>query len=292
MRCLITLLITLGLVNGMNGFAQVEDTDDYEDAMADSSLSAAKVDALEAAVKENPNKEISARKKLLGYYFLHHDSKGDSQARLNHILWFVKNQPAAQIAGLAYTQLNPISDGASYDQVKKLWLEQVEKQSATVRVLGNAANFFLLHDSDIAEKLLKQAQQAEPKNPEWSERLGHLYSLQRTSGGNSAAKAFEQFEKAQAADSSTMTRFYRLDDLAKSAFRAGQLEKATAYANELLATAKKCPNDWNYGNALHHGNNVLGLVALKKGNQKEAANYFWPQAKHRDRHSSILLVPI
>src|SRR5262249_19247642 len=80
-------------------------------------------------------------------------------------------------------------------------------------------------------------------------------------------------EKAQAIDLSGMSRFYRLDSLAKSAFKAGEIEKASQYANELLKAAREYPKDWNYGNAIHHGNTVLGRIALKQGDLKQPEEY-------------------
>jgi hypothetical protein len=44
-------------------------------------------------------------------------------------------------------------------------------------VLGNAAGFFTVADPRIAEDLLRKAQALDPGNPKWSERLGHLHSL-------------------------------------------------------------------------------------------------------------------
>jgi hypothetical protein len=59
-------------------------------------------------------------------------------------------------------------------------------------------------------------------------------------------------------------RFHGLGALATAAFEAGETAKAQRYASELLLSAPKFKNDWNYGNALHEGNVVLGLVALKR----------------------------
>jgi hypothetical protein len=66
-------------------------------------------------------------------------------------------------------------------------------------------------------------------------------------------------------------RFYDLANLAKVAFEAGNLDKATAYAQELLQMASQYPKDWNYGNAIYYGHFVLGRVALHGGNATEAA---------------------
>jgi hypothetical protein len=67
-------------------------------------------------------------------------------------------------------------------------------------------------------------------------------------------------------------RFYALGDIAKVAFEAGNLGKASAYAQELLQIAPQFPKDWNYGNAIYYGHFVLGRVALQEGNTKEAAS--------------------
>ena len=105
----------------------------------------------------------------------------------------------------------------------------------------------------------------------WPDQLGLLYSLQ--SEADSAAKALAAFEKAQAAEHEDVFKFYRLDKLAKAAFKAGEVEKAAGYAGESLKAAARFPKDWNYGNAIHHGNNVLGRIALKQGDLKLAAEY-------------------
>lgn len=66
-------------------------------------------------------------------------------------------------------------------------------------------------------------------------------------------------------------RFYALPQLAKVAFTAGETDKAKAYANELLADPQH--SDWNYGNAIHDGNMVLGLLAVRMGNVQGASQY-------------------
>jgi TonB family protein len=64
-------------------------------------------------------------------------------------------------------------------------------------------------------------------------------------------------------------RGYALPQLAKAAVAAGALDKASLYASELLTSAQA--GDWNDGNAIHDGNMVRGLVALRSGNVEQAA---------------------
>jgi hypothetical protein len=251
--------------------------DAEDDAMAGRRLNADEAKELEAAVAKQPD-DLSARTKLLGYYFSRqYTSPKAKAARQQHILWIIEHRPAAEIAGLPECNFDPVIDGELYSQGKKLWLEQTRNQAANTAVLGNAANFFLLHDRELAENLLKQAQKAEPKNPKWSDRLGHLYALQNNQAD--AVKALTELERAQAADAGESERFYRLDDLAMQAFAAGDLKKASQYANELLKTAPKFQQDWNYGNAIHKGNIVLGQIALREGRMDEAKEFLLKAGK-------------
>ncbi len=268
------LLILLVFLCALNHCpAQTGKTDPQREAMAGRRLSADQAGALEAAVTNHPD-DLSARTQLLGYYFgRQHSSPEAKTARQKHIFWIIQNQPEAVIAGLPYSSLNVILDGDAYSQAKQLWLEQTKAHDQSPKILGNAAQFFLINDRDLAEGLLKQAQTIEPKNPKWPDALGHLYALSEGGDKSAAAKSLAEFEKAQADDVSESARFYRLDDLAKQAFAAGEIGKASQYASELLAAAQKNPKDWNYGNAILHGNSVLGRIALKQDDVKQAVQF-------------------
>jgi TonB family protein len=83
----------------------------------------------------------------------------------------------------------------------------------------------------------------------------------------------------QSSAGNEMERFYALADLAKKSAGAGALDKAASYANELLRLAPKYRGDWNYGNAIHDGNMVLGLVALRQGSIANAKQYLLESGK-------------
>lgn len=59
-----------------------------------------------------------------------------------------------------------------------------------------------------------------------------------------------------------VSRFYSLNDAIVKAYGGKDLVEVKALCAEYLSLAKKFPNDWNYGNAIHKGNIYLGLVAL------------------------------
>jgi hypothetical protein len=67
--------------------------------------------------------------------------------------------------------------------------------------------------------------------------------------------------------------FYALNKAAKQSLTAGNMEDARKYADELLALAPKFSRDWNYGNAIHDGNLILGRIALSEGRTNEAKQF-------------------
>jgi len=60
-------------------------------------------------------------------------------------------------------------------------------------------------------------------------------------------------------------RFVLLPAWCKRAIERGQLLQAASLARELLSLATLYPDDWNNGNAVHHGHMMLGRVALADG---------------------------
>ena len=90
--------------------------------------------------------------------------------------------------------------------------------------------------------------------------------------------AFAKLE--QAVPPSGLERFCALSNLAKAAFKAGELNRAEDYARELLAMAPDYPKNWNYGNAIFYSNMVMGRVALKRdGDIPLAKTYLLASAK-------------
>jgi len=69
---------------------------------------------------------------------------------------------------------------------------------------------------------------------------------------------------------SAQERFYLLNAAAKQSLVAGNVSDAEKFARELIALAPQFKGDWNYGNAIHDANLVLGRIALKSGHIDEA----------------------
>ena len=147
-------------------------------------LTPAAAEALEATLTTNPN-DLAARTKLLGFYFrqggraVARDAAIETRRR--HILWLIENRPASAVFDLSETTIDKaghgLADPVGFAQVAAAWTEQAKRESGNARVLGNAARFFLLSDKERAAAFLRQAQQAEPDNPQWRARIGQVLAL-------------------------------------------------------------------------------------------------------------------
>jgi hypothetical protein len=252
---------------------------------------------LENQIRASPE-VLGLRIVALGYYFLGQEKSDSARiARREHIFWLIRNAPECETAGSAGSPDSSIhspDDRNAYARGKELWLEQVQANPQNATILGNAAKFVLLNDGELCETLLKKARDLEPCNPQWPERLGQLYSLQfgrDPPGARSNARgALEEFRVAEqlrigarpdAAEMDpaankvmqSLARIHALPQLAKLAFDAREFEEARNFATELLskAASSDLPDFFrNDGNAVHHGNLILGRVALQSGDLIQA----------------------
>ncbi len=270
-------------------------------------LAAEDAKRIEAQIVGSPH-ELALRILVLGYYFLgQRESDSARTAQHNHIFWLIEHAPESDTAGTPDASIFNRDDPQAYVEAKKLWLDQVGSHPRNTNILGNAAQFFVLNDFKQSEELLKQARALEPDNPEWPERLGQLYSLcsglDEAAQRASAASALREFQAAERLQSradpqppaggdpemiekAKVTKLLMLIDklpkLAKSAFDAGEFEHRRNYAAELLekAVSTEVPEFFrNDGNALHHGNLILGRVALRSGDVEQAKRRLVAAAK-------------
>lgn len=79
--------------------------------------------------------------------------------------------------------------------------------------------------------------------------------------------------------SARLSRFYRLEDEIAAAYKANDFGKVKELAKENLELASVYRCNWNYGNAIHATNRVLGLVSLKSGDADAAADYLLQAGK-------------
>ena len=178
----------------------------------------------------------------------------------------------------AAAQSRPIPDGetyanpALYAERRAEWLARVDKMPNNVDVLEGAADYFLIRERALAEELYERARALEPTSPRWPQKLAQMHRLNAANGNVVAAQfALAAFEQARAltpaAERSLPTQ------LPMAAFDAGDMAKARAYSLQLLEAANGSQRSWDYGNAIHQANLVLGRIAVREGRLADAAKF-------------------
>lgn len=233
-------------------------------------MSDADADALEAKLVAAPD-DTASRAKLLAFY-----SPGRNYEKSKeHYLWFLEHQPESDV--LQYPVSWHLMDPDAFNPARDLWLRHIDADPTNISLLANAAAFMTILDASKSIELMERAEKVDPSNPDWPLELGQLYSRQdkfrfppdKERDEEVCNKSLAAFERGLSllpkAD-----RYLVLDDVGKAAVDAGDLGKARQYATELLEAAVDAPADWNYGNAVHQANLILGRVALLDGRVEEA----------------------
>jgi tetratricopeptide (TPR) repeat protein len=250
-------------------------------------LSAEQAQKLETRLKSNPD-DLDARVNLMSYYVLSNahthvagqtPSRESMDALRGHVLWFIEHHPDDEEAADLMPMALRIDDPAGHAQARAQWQVQVDKQRDNAHVLTNAAYFSAIDDHRLSTELLERALDLSPEYARAANLLAQQYELQARIGRKHKEdkqqiekRAFALRERASAALNSE-ERFYSLQDLARTAFEAGEFVKAQLYAQELVDSAARYSGNWNYGNAAHHGNIVLGRIALQDGDVQRARQH-------------------
>jgi peroxiredoxin len=124
----------------------------------------------------------------------------------------------------------------------------------------------------LAEQYLERAWKRNPTNDRTAAALRRAYQSMGAAERDRDRK-LSLLERAASIQGDEVGRWYLLSNLAKAEFASGANGKAAESATELLAKAPKYPDDWNYGNAIHWGNIVLGRIALKEDKVEDAAKH-------------------
>jgi hypothetical protein len=120
----------------------------------------------------------------------------------------------------------------------------------------------------------------------WQRGERHTLAMQTTSDpsirareAHAAFAAFQAAERRSATGHHTPRRQRRraahLPSMATAALETGNLDAASAYAQQMLVagTTATTFDDWNAGNLIHHGHITLGRLALLAGDTDGAAQH-------------------
>ncbi len=252
------------------------ETESNDWALHGTGIGPEKAATLEKKLDGNPH-DLEARITLPGFLSMRRFADRKDRRYCKHVLWLTENYPDLKVTGSPWVAVHKGVDSC-FGKVERVWDRHRTKHPDDSTVLRNAARFFSgAGHLDKAESALRRLQRLEPANPDWHEELARMYYLHGRWRGSHwkrywAAEAFKEFTRAKAR-SSWQQRYHLLDDLAEAAFDAGKNASAARYAKQLLSRSKAHKGDWSHGNAIHHGNTVLGLVAAAKGKLAKAARH-------------------
>lgn len=219
---------------------------------------------------------IRSRLQLLGFYSAHSGAPDSREIRRAQIVWIIKNTPESPAAAGDWAVPDASIDGAdTFTAAQEAWDLRTRAPDASAAVHGNAAVFFATFDAARATNEYADATKKDPTNAEWPESLGRLLFIEtKRASGDSARKlarqGWEAYEKSRALTTDELHRFYLLGELSWLAYEAGEIAAAEAAARDLLQLSTSFADDWNFGNAIHRGNLLLGEIALDRGDVSEA----------------------
>jgi len=182
----------------------------------------------------------------------------------NHISAF-NDAPAPDAAAQARKELDTTTNPHLLDGAAQMIAPQM------MPLMTNHRGAEAVEMIRLAERCYLRAAELEPGNPQWNSGLRLVYTYATFTTQRTAEKvAF--LEKSARLPGTDAERTYTLVELAKAYFELGNLANASENARELLRLAKD-PKDWNYGNSIHHGNIILGRIALRNGDTEAAARH-------------------
>jgi hypothetical protein len=257
----------------------------------------------EARLKKIPDAQqtpddIDIRIELISYYD-RKDAPEAKKAAQAHRLWLIRNRPERPY----YNELGFWNEenlkNPDYIALKEEWLKQVNLKKTNDKIRLGAARFLFQNEDALAEKLLKEGQQINPKLYDYSERLIELYEYRvngavsdyesAKAGGKDAdidaalRKLLAEGEKGLAliAKDEMLARssdhFELVARLAEIALDLNELKKARAFAEAVLNEKKDESGDddgWrDTDKAIYYGNTLLGRVALREGNTAKAREH-------------------
>lgn len=239
------------------------------------------VQSLEKRVHSNPA-DAGARAALLQLYGMeasHFMSLAEaSKAARPHELWLIEHQPRSAAVVFAAALSDPHFDPEGYQQAAALWAKQVQQSPKDSVVLEHAASFYTISDRRRAEELFVRALQLEPGHTTTATELTNLYQMDEDQAATPGEKAVLAQKRvavmATALDHANPdNRFDGLISLAEAELDANDLPHAEQHAHELLDSSSNYKKQWNYGNAIHKGNLILGRIRLRQGRIAEAKDY-------------------
>lgn len=269
-----------------SGMSAVQDMMSEMLGIGDVKLSTVEVRQLEARLKVQPA-DIQAREKLLRHYRSYDlkETVAVVNARRDHKLWFVRNQPERSSSRLIGWYFSG-DKTPEYVALRDEWKRHIARKPADIRIWLNAAEMVQYLEPELAESFLSNGKAMHPADYEFPRELSLLLAdrLDEEHGnpGSRAdligrcianGKLALDLIKRERSDRRDSDRAELLIKLAPVALNSGDTGFAGSLARELVLDFGGDTLDPNYETAAHVGNTILGKVALANNNTVKAAEH-------------------
>lgn len=155
-----------------------------------------------------------------------------------------------------FAMILPSRDAEGYELARESWQRKIASPRARPRWIANAAGFIGLEEPERAVALLERVRGLQPRSKDWAHRLASQLALMKR-----WADSLEVYRELLILEGPRQ-RVTHLDEIARVALEAGELEAARRYAEDLLKNVRK---HWDRGGAFHNAHSILGRVALAGG---------------------------
>lgn len=239
------------------------------------------------------------------------------QARYRHHLWFIQNHPEMSkselygIHSLAYYD----DESQEYKALRDEWLKQVAARKSDAQVRLNAVEFINCTDEiALCENLLRESKEIFADDYRFALKMFELFEPDLTESKEvpgavtvktevvkeakkPLSESLAQGEavlillKKERSSERDNLRAELLQKLAKIAFKLDNFDRSRQFANELVLEFGDDVNDFNYDNATHVGNIILGRIALRENDVKRAKEHLLIAARAPQRARVSYLRP-
>ena len=238
--------------------------------------------AAEARVEVAPQR-VAERLKLVGFYWYQSCRSDDFADKwCHHVLALIRHYPSAEFLRMGWFA-NPVR--CSRDTLARIrdeWLKQVELNPASVQILDRAACFFATFDPPVADELFGQSCELDGDEGRWAFRKALLLSSQIKRGlidSDQIAAKIKELEQTRFEQSDVKGASYVFAELAGCAFAAGFDDDAFRLANMSVNSAEPSSGSDAFDDPLHVANILLGRMAIRSSDKKEAARYLLDSAR-------------
>ena len=246
-------------------------------------LTASQIQQKEKALSVRPD-DVDTRISLIWHYSTY-DPRNlirNQEACVRHRIWLIEHNPEiddARLLGFSRQEFSP----ASIEALKKAWIAKVS-ENGTYEVRMNAIDSLKAYAPAAALAVAEEGAKRDPENYKYLLIVVELNADEIKAGtkeeADQAARRLLDYGtralvllKKERSSERDWYRFEVLKNLSRAAIRAQDIDRASAFAQELVLDFGQTSYARTYDQAAHIGNTTLGLVAMRRNDIAKAKEH-------------------